>query len=168
VLDLGLDLDVWPWVWLSVAVIFALVELTVLGGSFILLPFAISAFVAAVLGFYDVAVEVQWIVFAGGGGLLFVVLYRWLQRFVAERPLPLGVGADRLVGLVGTAVTDIDPEDADRKGRVVVDGETWGALFQGEMAIPRGTRVQVVAMQGTRVVVRPVGVREPGSGEERA
>ena len=40
-LDLGLDPDVWPWIWLSASVIFALVELTVVGGSFIILPWAV-------------------------------------------------------------------------------------------------------------------------------
>jgi hypothetical protein len=67
VLDLGIDLNVWPWVWLGVAVFFALIELTVLAGSFVLLPFAVSALGAALLGFYDVAIEIQWLVFLGGG-----------------------------------------------------------------------------------------------------
>ena len=56
-LDLGVDLEVWPWIWLVIAVGFALIELTVLGGSFVLLPFAVSAFVAAILAYYDVAVR---------------------------------------------------------------------------------------------------------------
>ena len=59
-LDLGIDLNLWPWVWLGVGVFFAVIELTVLAGSFVLLPFAISAFAAALLGFYDVAIEIQW------------------------------------------------------------------------------------------------------------
>ena len=63
VLDLGIDLDVWPWVWLVLAVLFALVELTFLGGTFVLLPFALSAFVASFLAFYGVAIEVQWAIF---------------------------------------------------------------------------------------------------------
>ena len=32
-LDLGIDTDVWPWIWLTVAVVFALIELTFLGGT---------------------------------------------------------------------------------------------------------------------------------------
>ena len=83
-LDLGLDLDVWPWIWLGAAVVFALVELIFVGGSFIILPLAVSAFIAAILAFYDVPVEVQWSVFVFGGAILFVVLYRWAQRFIAR------------------------------------------------------------------------------------
>ena len=65
-LDLGIDLNVWPWVWLFIAVLFSLIELTILGGSFVVLPFAVSAFAAALLGFYDVSIEVQWAVFVVG------------------------------------------------------------------------------------------------------
>ena len=76
VLDLGIDLDAWPWVWISVAVLFALIELTVLAGSFVLLPFAVSAFIAALAGFYDASVEVQWAIFFFGGAALWVAFWR--------------------------------------------------------------------------------------------
>ena len=87
-LDLGIDLNVWPWVWLFIAVVFALIELTILGGSFILLPFAISAFIASLLGFYDVAIEIQWAVFVFGGGVLFVGFYRLRPAERGRRPQP--------------------------------------------------------------------------------
>jgi membrane protein implicated in regulation of membrane protease activity len=153
-LDLGIDLDVWPWIWLTLAVAFALVELSFLGGSFVLLPFAGSAFVASLLAFYDVPVEIQWAVFVFGGGLLFVALYRWARRSLVDE-LPLGVGADRLVGVVGTVLVAISPDDADRHGRVALDGEVWGALTDGAHEIPAGTKVRVLAVRGTRVVVTP-------------
>ena len=142
-LDFGIDVDVWPWVWLVIAVVFALIELTVLGGSFVLLPFAVSAFITAILAFYGVAVEVQWIVFLGGGGVLFLIMVRWARRFLRETDLPLGVGADRLVGSTGVVTVDIDPDDADRRGRVAVQGEVWGALADVDHALRAGVRVRV-------------------------
>jgi membrane protein implicated in regulation of membrane protease activity len=158
VLDLGIDVDVWPWIWLGAAVLFALVELTFIGGTFVLLPFSASAFVAAILAFYDVAIEVQWAVFVGGGLVLFVVLYRWVRRFLDQSVLPLGVGADRLLGTTGIVTVGVEPGDAARRGRISVDGEVWGALSREEHAIPAGTRVRITAVVGTRVVVEPVGV----------
>jgi len=126
VLDLGIDLNLWPWIWLGVAVFFALIELTVLAGSFVLLPFAVSALMAALLGFYDVAIEIQWLVFAGGGALLWIVLYRYARNFAGDNELEPGVGADRLVGLTGIVTSPIDPDDTDRRGRVTAHGEVWG------------------------------------------
>lgn len=156
VLDLGLDLQVWPWVWLAVAVVFALVELTLLADSFILVPFAVSAFVASMLGFYDQPIEVQWLTFVAVGAGLFVVMFRWARRFGEDHATPPGVGADRLVGLIGTVTAAIDRDDADRRGRVRVVGEDWGALAEHESVIGPGARVRITAMRGTRVVVRSI------------
>ena len=155
-LDLGIELNAWPWVWLTVAVLFTLIEITVLGGSFVLLPFALSAFVASILGFYDVAIEIQWAVFVFGGGALWVVFYRWAQTFLRDNVLPPGVGADRLVGMLGIITAAVVPDDTARRGRVTVDGEIWGVSAEVEGALPEGTKVRVTAMQGTRLHVEPV------------
>lgn len=160
-LELGIDLDAWPWIWLSIAVIFALVELIVVGGSFIILPFAVSAFFAAILAFYDFSIEVQWAMFVFGGAILFYFMYRWAQRFMREATMDPGVGADRLVGLTAIVTTPIDPNDTDRKGRVMIDGETWGAVTEHSATIREGTHVQVASMKGTRVVVQPIAPAPP-------
>lgn len=155
-LDLGIDLDVWPWIWLGIAVVFALIELTVLGGTIVLLPFAVSAFFAAILGFYDVAIEIQWAVFVFGGGLLFLGLWKWADRFVKDNQLDPGVGANRLVGLTAIVTRDISPDDVGRNGRVSVDGEMWGALSADGASYSAGEQVRVTSVQGTRVVVEGV------------
>jgi len=155
-LDLGIDLNVWPWVWLSTAVLFALVELILVPGMFIILPWAVSAFIASILAFYDVSVEVQWGVFVFGGAALFAVMYRWAQRFMRENTMDPGVGAERLVGLTAIVTSAIDPDDTDRLGRVSVDGEVWGAITDADQAFEAGAKVRVAAMKGTRVVVEPI------------
>jgi membrane protein implicated in regulation of membrane protease activity len=153
VFDLGIDLDVWPWIWLGTAVVFALVELILVGGSFIVLPWAASAFVAAILAFYDAPIEAQWLVFVFGGAALFVLMYRWARKFMRTAEPTPGVGADRLVGLVGIVTAPITPDDVDRRGRVQIGGEQWAAISDGAVAIDIGARVKVLAMRGTRVVV---------------
>jgi membrane protein implicated in regulation of membrane protease activity len=163
VLDLGIDLDVWPWIWLGVAVVFALVELTVLAGSFVLLPFAVSAFAASLAGFYDAPVEGQWAIFLFGGAALWVLFWKYAKRFVDGNAMPEGVGADRLVGMTAIVVSDIDPDDTDRRGRVKIVGEDWGALTEHGRALPAGTKVKIVAMNGTRVMVEPVPIGDDTS-----
>jgi membrane protein implicated in regulation of membrane protease activity len=156
ILDLGLDLNVWPWVWLGVAVVFAIVELTVLAGTFVLLPFALSAFVAALAGWYDAPIEAQWAIFILGGAALWALFWKYAKRFMAEHTNPEGVGADRLVGMTAIVTKPIDPDDVDRRGRVKVAGEDWGALTEGRGLLAEGTKVQVTAMSGTRVIVIPL------------
>jgi membrane protein implicated in regulation of membrane protease activity len=161
VLDLGIDLDVWPWVWLGVAVLFALVELTLLAGSFVLLPFAVSAFVAAIAGFYDASVEIQWAIFLLLGALLWFAFWRYAKRFASDNAMPAGVGADRLVGMTAIVTADIHPDDTERRGRVKVVGEEWGALTDGDHPLPAGSKVRVVAMNGTRVMVDAIAFSPP-------
>jgi membrane protein implicated in regulation of membrane protease activity len=166
-LDLGIDLEVWPWVWLGVAVVFALIELTLLGGSFVLLPFSISAFIASILGFYDVPVEVQWIVFLVGGALLFAAALKWLRRFVDDNDTPPGVGANRLIGMTGIVTESITPDDVARGGRVSIASEVWGAEVRSGSRIERGSKVRVVDVEGTRVIVEVMEPSPPGDQEQR-
>lgn len=155
-LDLGIELDVWPWVWLGTAVVFALVELVFVGGSFILLPWAASAFIAAILAFYDAPIESQWAVFVFAGAAFFVGLYRWARKYVNDAPSTPGVGADRLIGLTGIVVAAIQVDDVDRRGRVRIHSEEWGAISDADVVIEAGAKVRVLEMRGTRVVVEPL------------
>ncbi len=163
VLDLGINLNLWPWVWLAIGVFFAIIELTLLAGSFVLLPFAVSAFAAALLGFYDVAIEVQWGVFVFGGAVLWVLLYKRVMKFAGENEMAPGVGADRLIGLTAIVTAAIDPDDTERKGRVKVEGEVWSALTSGHVTIAEGTKVRVTEMHGTRVMVEAVAANPPNT-----
>ena len=108
------------------------------------------------LGFYDVPIEFQWLMFVGGGAILWVVMYRYAKRFAGENELQPGVGADRLVGLEGIVTTTVDPDDTDRRGRVTAHGEIWGAISQDRRVLPVGTHVRVVAVNGTKVIVQPL------------
>jgi membrane protein implicated in regulation of membrane protease activity len=163
VLDLGIDLNVWPWVWLGIAVFFAIIELTVLAGSFVLLPFSISAFAASLLGFYQVPIEFQWLMFVGGGAVLWVLLYRYARRWAGENEMAPGVGADRVVGLMAIVTATVDPDDTDRRGRVSVNGEVWGALSEHDNPLAEGSKVRVTAVNGTRVVVEPLDFTGPSA-----
>lgn len=156
-LDLGLGLNVWPWLWLVLAVVLVLLELTVLGGSFMVLPFGVSAFVAALLGFGDVAVSIQWIVFLVGGSVLFLLFWRYQTLVQRGNTLPPGVGAMRLVGLSGVVTRAIDPSESTARGRVTVEGESWNATTVGDDVIPEGARVRILEVEGTHVRVEPTG-----------
>ncbi len=153
-LDLGIELNAWPWIWLGIGVFFAIVELALLPGSFVILPFALSAFAASIAGFYDVSIEVQWVIFVIGGSIIWFLMYRFARRWDDSKIAP-GVGAERLVGLSAIVTRPIDPDDTDRQGRVSVSGEVWGALPDGDFVVDAGTKVIITAVNGTRVMVRP-------------
>jgi membrane-bound serine protease (ClpP class) len=59
-------------------------------------------------------------------------------------------GVGELIGAVGRAVTDLGPD-----GRVFIRGEYWRAVSVGNV-VTNGERVEVVAVEGLRLRVRPV------------
>ncbi len=66
---------------------------------------------------------------------------------------PVRMGVERLPGLTGVVRSDLAPT-----GSVQLGGELWTAeLAPGEEHLPRGTRVQVVSVEGLRLIVRKAG-----------
>jgi len=77
--------------------------------------------------------------------LLFVFTARLAYKAFKRRPL---TGADGLIGLEGTASTDITPQG----GTVRVHGELWSAW--SDALVPAGSAVVVEALQGLKLKVR--------------
>jgi membrane-bound serine protease (ClpP class) len=67
----------------------------------------------------------------------------------AQRSRPVS-GREALVGAVGVAKTDLDPQ-----GTVLVAGEDWTAEAEGP--VRAGERVRVVTVKGLRLQVRKEG-----------
>lgn len=154
-LDLGVSLDIWPWVWLVLGVAFILIELTILGGSLMVLPFGVSALIASLLAFSGVSIEIQWAVFGLGGAILFLLFWRYQSLVQEGNRLPPGVGAVRLVGLTGVVTRTIDPDAPDVRGRIEVEGDTWNAVTNGTEVLAEGTRVRITDVEGAHVRVEP-------------
>jgi len=71
-----------------------------------------------------------------------------LNRAVRSLRYPVVTGAQGLIGEIGEAMTDLDPE-----GTVFVHGENWTA--RTATPIPRGEKVRVVRVKGLSLEVEP-------------
>ena len=145
--------ETWRWIWLAASVLLIVGEMFV-AGTFILLPFGMSAAVAAVLAFLGVGLGWQWAAFVVVGAVLFVLLLRLARRFNRESTTPIGVGSDRLLGATGPVLEQI-PGGPTSAGSVRLGAEIWRAESSGEEPLDVGTYVEVVAVRGTRVIVEP-------------
>lgn len=145
------DLEQWRWIWMGAALIFFIGEMAS-PGTFFLIPFAVGAAVAAVLAFLDVDLAWQWLAFVGVSLAVFAAL-RPLARRVDRTPSISGVGANRLIGEVGTIVETID--GGGDEGLVSIQRERWRAESVDARPIATDTRVRVVEVRGTRLVVVP-------------
>jgi membrane-bound serine protease (ClpP class) len=84
-----------------------------------------------------------------GAGLLILFFLIFLPVSLASQTRTVSTGRDGMIGARGTAATDLTLE-----GRVYVHSEYWNAV--GEAAIPSGTSIEVVSVEGMLLHVRAV------------
>ncbi|MEO0081948.1 MAG: NfeD family protein [candidate division WOR-3 bacterium] len=139
-----------PVFWIVAGLVIAALEMVVPG--FFIIWFGVAGVVTGILAIF---IRNQWAQFGIFLGLSAVLVM--CSRLIARRitkPEPEPVGAMRLVGVEGVVVRTIEPGNP---GRVKVIGEEWRA--EASRAIPAGTRVKVVRVEGTRVMVEEASER---------
>ncbi len=141
--------NIW-WIWMILAAVFVIAEIFTAG--FFLLWFGVGAAVAGVLAFLGLGPAWQWGSFVVVSGVLFALSRRFADRFTKKQPP--GIGADRFIGKRGVVLEEVD--DVKSTGRARIDKEEWRADSADRETIPEGTRVEVVRLEGTHVVVRPL------------
>ena len=143
-------MDAWQ-AWLITAVGLLIAEMFT--GGFWLLCVAVGCAAAGIVGLIPVAGTVaQMIVFAGASLASLVGLRPALvRRFLHAGGTELRTGVDALLGKTGFVSERIEP--GARSGRVLVEGEDWrGASLDGTVLEP-GTRVMVIQVDGTTLIV---------------
>jgi membrane protein implicated in regulation of membrane protease activity len=146
------DPEIWRWVWIVLAAAFLAGEMTT-AGSFFLLPFAVGAAVAGVLGFAGVSVSIEAIVFLSVSVAVFAGM-RPLAKRLDQGGASEGIGSRRLIGQTGTVLEPIIGGSHDL-GMVRVHREEWRAESVGGVPLEVGDVIQVVEQRGTRLVVSP-------------
>ncbi|MFO7299890.1 MAG: NfeD family protein [Actinomycetes bacterium] len=144
----SVDNELWRWVWTIFAVVMGIGEMFTAG--FFLLPFAAGAAAAAVLAWLDVHLIAQWLVFFGVTAFAFAYLRRYVDR--QDREAQPAIGANRWIGVEGVVLDAIEPVSG--AGLVRVLSEEWRATSAGR--IEKGTRILVVNVDGTKLVVEPI------------
>lgn len=149
--------DTWRWVWLVAAAFFTAGEMAT-PGSFFLFPFAVGALAAAALAFGDVGVGGEWIGFVAVSMAALAGLRPLARRLDLDGD-GHGIGSRRLIGQNAT-VLDAIPGSGEL-GLVRVHREEWRAESFDGSPIPSGAVVRVAEIEGTRVIVLPVGEIDP-------
>ncbi len=133
---------------MALAALFIIAEIFTMG--FFILWFGIGAAVAGVLAILGLNAGWQWGSFVVVSGVLFGATRRLAERLTKKQPP--GIGADRLIGKVGVVLESID--NVKSTGQVRIDKDTWRADSDSDEIIPTGTRVKVVRLDGTHLVVQ--------------
>ncbi len=144
----------WAIIWLAAATTFAIGEILV-AGSFFLAPLGVGAFLAGVASLLSAPVWLSWGIFVVGSVAAFFALRPLAERLDIDMPNIPGIGANRLLGMEGVVLEDVQL-GVTAHGAVKVEGETWRAEGRDGMGISAGTAVRIVEVRGTRLVVEPL------------
>ena len=143
--------------WLIAMVLFGVLEAVTVGLTSIWFAVgALAALIAASLGAFAL---VQVIVFLVVSFVTLLLVRPLAQRYINDRKEP--TNADRVIGREAVVTQAIDNLKA--QGQITVNGAPWTARTEeGCPAIPAGSRVRVLRIEGVKVIVSPLPVPTPG------
>jgi membrane protein implicated in regulation of membrane protease activity len=133
-----------PAVWIIAGLVLAALEMIVPG--LVIIWFGVAGVVTGILALFVHNQYIQFGVFLVLSGVMVVFSQRIARKITHPEPEP--VGANRMVDAIGLVVAGIMPPEF---GRVKVHGEEWRATAKCDL--PVGTRVRVIAVEGTHLVV---------------
>ena len=136
--------------WICAMVMFLIIEAVT--PMLVSVWFALGALVAAVCSYAGLSDNTCILIFAVVSAVSVAVFKKLYGDKIKKEHTP--TNADRLVGAKGVVETDIDPVMG--KGTVLVQGNLWSAKAEGN--IPAGSKVEVDAIEGVKLVVKELEV----------
>ena len=136
------------WVWLAVVACSAAVEAATM--ALVSVWFALGALAAVFAAYLGADLAAQMTVFILVSLAALTAARPLARRFVDPHIVP--TNADRLLGTAARVLEDIDNDT--RSGAVFADGKTWTARSADGEVIPAGATVEIVRMEGVKLLVR--------------
>lgn len=146
------------WTWLAVMALAIFVEAAT--PVLVSIWFAVGALAAMVAAALEASITFQLLLFVFVS-LAALVLARPLAKRLLD-PHLVPTNADRVIGMEARVTEKIVNDYA--QGAVYVDGKTWTARGDSDAPIPAGTQVEVLRIEGVKLIVRPLPV--PAETEE--
>lgn len=135
--------------WLIVAIIFGVGEL--MTTSLTLIWFSIGALVVMLISIFIESILWQVIVFAAISITLLVVATKYLVD--RDKNVKYSTNLQGIISQKAMVVEDIEPYES---GVVKLNGEEWTAVSKDESKIERGKVVEIIAIEGVKLIVREV------------
>lgn len=136
--------------WLVVAIASGVIEILTLGLTTIW--FAAGAIIALIFAEFNTHLIVQILAFLISSSVLL-----YYTRPIAQKYLKIGhtkTNVKTLIGKTGIVIKEID--SLQGTGQVKITGQIWSAkTLQGEK-IPEGSKVEVLDIQGVKLVVKQI------------
>lgn len=136
--------------WTLIGVICLILELT--SGDFFIMCFSIGAFITAIAAAFVPSFTVQVIAFAVASLLCLLFVRPVALKYFHRKDPDRQSNVDAMVGRKGVVTDDIPDKG---HGRVKIDGDSWKACAIDGIAIEKGTKVEVTAIDSIIITVKP-------------
>ncbi|MEA4895474.1 MAG: NfeD family protein [Oscillospiraceae bacterium] len=137
-------------IWAALVVVFLIIEGATAGLTSIW--FAAGALAALAAAFLDARIWLQIVLFILVSVAMLLLTRPLAKKYVNRKIQP--TNADRVIGREATVSEGID--NVAGKGAVTVGGRVWTARSSSGVAIEKGTRVEVKAIEGVKLIVEPL------------
>ena len=137
------------WVWVAVMALSVFLEASTT--ALVSVWFAVGAFVAMLAASVGASLPAQLLLFVFVSIAALVMARPLARRFLDPHIVP--TNADRLLGTEARVTERIDNENAS--GAVYADGKMWTARSLDGTVIPEGESVEIVRLEGVKLIVRP-------------
>ena len=137
-------------IWLIILVVLVAGEAVTVGLTFIW--FAIGALGGLVTAWLGGEIWLQVVVFLALSALALVLVRPLASQFLKTSHSP--TNADRVIGQTAVVTEAID--NVEGQGQVNIAGQVWSARSEHDVAIPSGTEVKVLRIEGVKVYVESI------------
>lgn len=137
-------------VWLIIALVTLVLEI-VTAGVLVSVWFSVGALAASLSVLLGADLLVQILVFVLGSILAFLTMRPFFMRLFNAHPI--GTNADRLIGTKGLLSEAVSET---KWGAMVITGMRWSVTTEVPENLPVGTEVEVLRLEGAKLIVRKV------------
>lgn len=134
-------------VWLIAAGVFFIIEIATVG--FLIFWLGIGALFAMVTSFITDNIYIQTLVFVIVSSILIPLTKPLAKKFDTKSKVK--TNSYSLINKKGIVLTDINSTLGT--GQVKVNGEIWSAKSEGESIIPKDSEIEVLSIDGVKLVV---------------
>lgn len=136
------------YLWIVVIIVSLVVEGST--ASLVAIWFIPSAIVAIILSLFNVGITLQVLIFFVMSLGCILSFRGLLEKALKKKSVP--TNADALIGKSGIVIEDID--NINFKGQVKVGGQIWSAASHDGEPIKSGETVEILAIQGVKLIIK--------------
>lgn len=132
--------------------------------GFLVFWLGIAAILTLIVSLFTDNLIIQAVVFVISSGLLLFFTKPFVDKYVTKEDESVATNAFSLIGKQGIVTKDMNTLPSSF-GQVKVGEELWSAISEDSNEIKKGTEIEVVKIDGVKLVVKPISVAEHSSAK---